>query len=802
MSIALRNMRRNPLYTGINLLGLSIGIACFILIALFIQDELSYDQYHSQSDRIYRLVEKIDLEGQGEESSSNPFPTGPALQNDYPQLIEEVVRLFDNQVEKQTLGIVGTDKKFSEESVFFADSNLFRVFDFPLALGNGETALAGPNKIILGQEIASKYFGSAEAAMGKQLMYDGNIQLVVSGVLGEIPSQSHFQMRALISFPTLRGLGEGFRRTMDRNWVWNPNWTYILLAEDIGPAELEREFPRFVEKYYPDFMKKQITHYLQALGDIHLTSRLDYEIEQNSSEANLYIFAAIALFILLIACINFMNLATARSANRAREVGVRKTVGADRWQLIRQFLGESILTSLFAGLLAFVWVEALMPLFNTLSGKSLDSGLLLSFEFAGSLLLLGVIVGIVAGVYPAFFLSAFKPSAVLKGHARSGATGRVFRQGLVVLQFVISLVLIISTATIFRQYLFMQDAALGFQKDQVVVIPTKPVMVPRMEVFKNGLLGHTQIQQVTTMNEVLGVHHNVHEYNYEGMAEGEWQYYPSLLVDEDFVETFDLEIIAGRDFDKAFPRDDSLSVIVNEAMVRHMNWGSPEDALNQRFKTVTGQERIVGVVKDFNIVSLKEQIRPFVLDITHPRAQLFFTKNVAVRMEAGDPAEALAHMESVWQEVAPEHPFEYSFLSTQIDQLYQAENRLGDLIAYFSILAILIACSGLFALATYTAEQRTREIGIRKVLGASGSTIIRILATDFLLLILVAIPIAWFVAWISLDSWLQRFAFRTDTGLWVYLASAIGLLLLALLTVIFQTAKASQTDPAIALRSE
>ncbi|MEZ4828196.1 MAG: ABC transporter permease [Bacteroidia bacterium] len=794
--IALRNLRRNPLYAGINILGLAVGITCFVLIVLFVRDEWSYDKYHSKSDRIYRLVGKIDLEGQGEESSSNPFPVGPTLINDYPGLIEQVVRFFDFQVEKRTLRV--GDVMFSEPDVFFADSNVFQVFDFPLLRGDKTTALKGPNLIVISEEMAKRYFGE-EDPIGKQILYEGQVNLQVTGILGKIPPQSHFEFQALISFPTLR---QYIGQTLEQNWVWNPNWTYILLKEGTSPEELEAQFPAFIQKYYPDFIKPQITHYLQKLTDIHLKSHLDYEIEPNSSETNIYIFLAIGIFILIIACINFMNLATARSAGRAKEVGMRKVLGAFRTQIIRQFLGESLVMSFLAVIASLLLIFLFLPLFNDISGKSLSANQLLEPEFLIALLVLGGMVGFISGLYPAFYLSSFLPVKVLKGKLKSQAGDKLIRKGLVVTQFAISLGLIISTMVIYRQFRYMQTASTGFAKDQVVVIPAKPVIVPKIEVFREALLRNSSIRSMTIMNEILGIHHNVHEYNYEGMEPGKWIYFPSLIVDEYFARTFDLEFIAGRDFSKDHPTDDTLALIINETMVKNLGWGTPQDALGKQFYTPRGHERVTGVVKDFHFVSLKDKIRPFVLDITTGGARNFFTKNIAVRISPGDTEPTLAYIEEQWAALAPEHPFEYTFLDSQINNLYKDEGKLADLVRYFSILAIFIACLGLFALASYTAEQRTKEIGIRKVLGSSVFQIVGLLARDFILLVLIANLIAWPLAGWFMHRWLSGFAYHTSLSLWLFFGAGLGVTGIAFLTILFQSLKAGSADPIAALRED
>ncbi|GAB4410529.1 MAG: ABC transporter permease [Bacteroidia bacterium] len=795
--VAWRNMLRNKRYTLINVLGLSVGLVCFIWIMLYVQDERSYDRFHRHHARIYRVVEKIDLEGQGEESSSNPFPVGPALQNDYPQLIEQSVRFFDFQVEWQTLRI--GDKKYAQRDVFFVDSTVFDVFDFPLAEGDPAMALDGPNQIVISRDLAQKLFGRSTGVLNEQIVYEGGLPLAVTGVFGDVPPQSHFHFEAFISFATLRPMmGQG----LTRNWVWNPNWTYLLLREGVDPAELAAQFPAFIQKYYPDFIKPQITHYLQPLTDIHLHSHLDYEIEPNSDARNIYIFSLIGIFILLIACINFMNLATARSARRAREVGMRKVLGAQRGQLVRQFAGESLLMTLLALMLAILVADLAMPLFGQMAGKTSGSATLYSPSFLSMLLGTGLVVGLAAGLYPAFYLSAFDPATVLKGAIRLRRGDQYLRKGLVVLQFSISLALIIATGVIYRQFVFLRTADTGFERDQILVIPTKSVMVPKIDVFREGALRHSGVQSVTRMNEILGVHHNVHEYNYEGMAMDRWIYFPSLIVDEDFIETFGLEIVAGRGFSRAHPGDDTLGVVVNEAMLRELGWADPAAAIGQQFYTPHGHERVIGVVKDFHAVSLKDKIRPFVLDMIKGPSGNFFTKNLAVRIRGGDIPATLRHLEAQWDAVAPAHPFEYSFLNHRIDDLYRDERRLGELVAYFAVLAIFIACLGLFALASFTAEQRTKEIGIRKVLGASVQQITRLLTGDYLRLILLASLLAWPVAWLGLQRWLGQFAYRIDMPWWVFGLATLAVLGIALGTVLYQSLRASYTDPVHALRDE
>ncbi len=719
-----------------------------------------------------------------------------AMLTDYPQYIEEGVRLFNFQ--QPTLTLQYEDQKFNEKKIFFADSTFFKVFDFPLSQGDKNTALANPNSIILTKNLAHKYFGN-QNPMGKTLLYDGRTNLLVTGVFGDLPTQSHLDFDCLISFSTVNQLvGPGLLQ----NWVWNPNWTYFLLRKGVDPKELEKQFPKFVQKYYPDFLKPQITHYLQPLTDIHLKSNLDYEMYPNSSESNIYIFSAVGILIILIACINFMNLATARSAKRAREVGMRKVLGADRFMLIKQFLGESLLLSFFAVIVSILLIELLMPLFNNLAGKQLSFKIFAEPSNLLLLLIVGVFVGLLSGIYPAFFLSASEPIRVVKGGIVNQPKGGLLRKGLVVLQFTISLALIIGTLVIYQQLGFMQNANLGFNKENVVLVSFRPAAANRYQPFKDDLLMNKNISSVTMMNEIIGEHHNTHEINYEGMEEGKWVYFPGLLVDEDFVKTFNLKIIAGRDFSKEYPREDSLSILVNESMLKELHWGDPESAINRRFKTIFGGERIVGVVKDFNFVSLKEPIGPFFLDISPASVRPFFLKYAAVRIKPGDVKNTISYIESKWNELIPQYPFEFSFLDENLNGMYKEQDNLGSLVGYFSILAILIACLGMFALASFNAEQRTKEIGVRKVLGATVSGIVFLFTKDFLKLVLIAVVIASPLAYFILNKWLEDFAYRVNISPLVFITAAAVTFFIALITVAYQAIKAANANPVKSLRYE
>ncbi len=793
LKIALRNLLRHKAYSAINILGLAIGISCFMLIFLFIMDEFSYDKFHSKAGRIYRLIEKIDNEGQGEESSSAPLPVAEALQTAYPNYIESIVRFFNFQ--QPTLSLQVGDNKYNEKNLFFVDSTLFEIFDYKLEKGDPKTALDNPNSIILTKPMAEKLFGR-EDPMGKTIIFEGKYNVMVTGIFEPLPSQSHINFDCLLSYSTIYTFtGPNF----GTNWVWNPAWTYILLKKGVRPADLEKEFPDFVKKNYPPIVKDQVVHYLQPLTSIHLHSDLDYEIQKNNKIATVYIFGIVGILILFIACINFMNLATARSAKRAREVGMRKVLGAERAQLIKQFIGESILISLIAVFISIFLIELLLPLFNSFSEKSLTFGFIANPFLLLILVTAGLIVGMFAGTYPAFFLSSAAPIKTLKGKYESGSRSAFLRKGLVVAQFTISSILIIGTIIIYEQLTYMQNADLGFNKEYVVVIPTRPSMLQQIEALKNEFLRNRSVKKVTVMDEIIGQHHNTHPFHYEGLESDKQVFFPGLIIDEDFLETFDIKIVAGRNFSKEYPRDDSLSVLINEAMVKSLGWKSPDEALGKEFRSAFGNERVVGVVKDFNYVSLQEPIGPYFFDMVNFP---FFKRFMAVKINGADVHNTIEHLEKCWTQIAPAFPFEFSFLDENLDQLYKSQANLSKLIGYFSILAIFIACLGMFALSSFTAEQKTKEIGIRKVLGASTPGIVNLLSKEFLKLVLLANLFAWPVAYFAMNKWLDDFAFRINIQFWSFIAAAIVSIMIALMTISYQSIKAAIANPIRSLRYE
>lgn len=793
--VSFRNLWKQKLYTLINLLGLATGIACFVLIGLYVQYQRGFDRFVPHNERVYRVVGEIEMEGQGEHSSSMVFGLGPTLLHDHPELIERQCRWFDFQDPQHTLKVgdsLSTDKMFTESGLYLVDSTVFDIFNYPLVQGDPKTALSKPGSIVLSQELAKKYFGDADP-MGQMMKWDNAMDVQVTGILGEIPQNSHIKFTGLVSFYTIT---QFWRNIEKNNWVWNPCWTYVRLKEGITKAEVDRIFPDFIQKYYPDFLKNQIGHELQPLNDIHLTSKLDFEMHQNGDKGSVNILWAIGFFIIVLAGVNFMNLATARSAYRAREVGVRKTNGATRGQLIGQFLAESVLMSLIAALIALLLIQLLMPAFNQLAGEAIPLPTMLVPGVLG----IAVVVGLLSGIYPAFFLSSFQPAVVLKANAAGTSKGQALRKSLVVVQFAIALVLIIGTVFVKKQHDHLQSVDLGFNKEQVILIPVRaPMSDVYLAVFPE-LKKISGVKAVSWANDIIGKKHNTHEFNWGTMEQGKWTYLPCLYVNPEFQQAMDIELLAGRWFSREFPGDDSLSVIINETFAKQLHPDDPTKAIGERMDTPHGEERVIAVTKDFAFDPLFKAVQPFVFDMTTDIGQ--WLRYIYIRTEGGDPTPVIEAARREWNARTTQFPFEYQFLDDQLDMQYEAQGRLAKLVGIFSLLAVFIACLGLFALASWTAEKRTREIGIRKVMGADTLRITYLVTRDFLVLVLIGAVLAIPLAWLGVGRWLENFAFRTAIEPLVFVLAALVVLLIATVTVSFRAIRAAQTDPVRALRHE
>ncbi len=790
ITVAVRNLLRHKAYSLINISGLAIGMACCILILLYVQDELSYDRYHENAGRIYRLALEAQIPGKVLKAPVTPGPMGPAFANDYPEVIS-AVRFYRDPWHNPLVS--HGDKRFYQERFFFADSNVFDMFTFPLIRGNPKTALREPNSIVITEEMAEKYFGN-EDPMGKVLAVELRHMLAdfrVTGILRRIPHNSHFRFDCLAPIANVSDL---WRDIFD-NWGNYLVCTYLLLRKDPRPALLEEQFPSFMNTHMKD-EQMSITLHLQPLTRIHLHSHLEYEIEPNSDIAYIYVFSAIAFFILVIACINFINLSTARSTNRAKEVGMRKAVGAHRLQLIRQFLGESVFLSLIALMLAIALVELALPALNALAGKELAMG------YGGNLpVLLGLVgialfVGIVSGTYPAFFLSAFQLADVLKGTLKAGSKNPLLRRVLVVLQFAISIILIIGTGVVYNQLDYIRDKRLGFHKEHVIVLPIRGQEVRQnYEAIRSKLLQDPDILGVAASSRVPGGIIGKCSISPEG-AQNEFVV-PWLSVDHDFIETLGIELAAGRDFSKDFATDAAEAIMLNEAAVKRFGWESPHKAIGKKARFWGKKRAVTGVVKDFHISSLHHSIEPLVLHV-HPNDFLY----ISARIRSDHISDALDFLKHTWHEFAPNHPFEYFFLDDSFDKLYRAEHKLGRIFGSFSLLAISIACLGLFGLASFATEQRTKEIGIRKVLGASVSGIVLLLSKEFTKLVIVSNLIAWPIAYFAMKDWLENFAYHIHIGVGTFVLGGILALIIALLTVSFQAIKAALANPVDALRYE
>lgn len=798
---ALRNISRNKGFTTINISGLAIGMACCILVLLYTNDEFSFDRYPQQSDQIYRLVMGVTSQERGEiQTARTPPPWAPALANDYPE-VEDYVR-FKTPLVSWLISYEEKDKRFHEKGFYFADPSVFEFFNFALIKGYPKTALSEPNTVVLTESAAKKYFGD-EDPINKILRADNTYDFNVVGIIKDVPKHSHITFDILASFKTLStfAIYGGIEYETFRFMGLAPdNYTYLRLKKGTSSDQFLYKFPQFFEKYISTQMEQlglKIKPQLQPLKNIHLHSNIEAELQANSDINYIYIFSAIALFVLIIACINFMNLSTALSSKRASEVGLRKVVGAYRSQLIIQFLVETIFLTFIALFLAFILVQLLLPLFNYFSGKELS----LAFNNPWNILgIIGIVVfvGILSGSYPAFMLSSFQPATVLKGGVKAGSLNAVLRKVLVLIQFSISIIFIIGTGIVYSQLKFIQNRELGFNKEQVVVLPFGDPRARQIYLsYENLITQNPNVVAASGVSSLPGGLINNAAIRTEGMAPDQTVLVEFLFGDHDFLDVMGIELAAGRNFSLDFPTDTLAAFILNETAINQFGW--QDSPLEKRIQLGGWQGRVIGVVKDFHVKSLYQRIEPLMIHIApNPDAYHYF----AVKIKAENFQETLNFLEVKWKQVYPHDPFVYSFLDEDFDSQYRTEQLRGNIFISFSILAIFIACLGLFGLAAFTAEQRTKEIGIRKVLGASESGIVFRLSKEFTIWVLLANFIAWPVAFLAMDKWLQNFAYRTGIPMWIFFVAAVIALLIALITVSYQAIKAASSNPVEALRYE
>jgi len=793
--IAFRNLIRQRGYSLINVLGLSIGLAAFIMIVMFVRHELSFDRFHENSERIYRVCVNGMISGDPLDVAVSAPPTGEAMKREFPEIVS-VTRI---DALPQSVLFSFEDKKFYQEGLLFADSTFFDVFSFKLVRGNPEKALVDPYSLVITESLATKYFGN-EDPMGKTIRMNDKSNFTITGVVADPPSNSHFSFKMLASFTTR--LREGNARHY-QNWGSLSLYTYVLLAKNSDPRVLESKFPDLYMKYMEDLSKMdniRFEPYLQPITSIHLHSNLMAEIEPNSDIAYVYTFMAIALFILLIACINFMNLSTARSVKRSREVGMRKVVGAYRKQLIAQFIGESVIISFISMIVALLLVEILLPTFNHILDKEMKLQIFSDWRIVLFLGGLSILVGLLAGSYPAFYLSAFRPIKVLKGTLRSSSKKSNTRNVLVVVQFAISIFLIISTGIVYNQLSYLRNKKLGFDKEHMLIVPLRgDRLSANAEYLKSQFKQLSIVANVATSQFVPGKEMNGSGYVPEGYDENNPVIFFTNNTGFDYIETMGMEMVEGRAFSKDYTTDSS-AIIVNETLVKRLGWENPIGKKILSYDdTIPVERKIIGVVKDFHFRSLRSVIEPSVMFITANHARF-----MNIRLKPGNRKEQLKALQDKWGQVESVLPFDYFFLDNNFDSQYKADERLGELFIYFTLIAIFIACLGLFGLASYSAEQRTKEIGIRKALGSSVQGIIVMLSKQFTRWVIIANVIAWPVAWYFLDQWLAGFAYRIHLAecWYIFLLSALAALIIALLTVVYQAVKAALENPVDSLKYE
>lgn len=794
IKIAWRNLRNNKLYSMINILGLAIGISCCVLIYLYVGRELSYDAYNEKADRIFRMT-TVGIQ-QGKEVKF--APTSPIMASRLALNFPEIERVVRFNTSNRPLSY--KDKKLYDTRIFYSDSSLFDIFSFDILEGDPKTALTKPYSIVMTESTVKKYFGS-EPAYGKMIQLSDTVNFLVTAVIKDIPENSHFKFDCFLSRTTMNEMNKNnpeWINDNEENWFNCNTYSYFLLKEGADHKKLLPVFNAWMVKEQEE-LRKTVGMYntidLQPLRDIYLTSRLDadYKNVKHGDITYVYIFIGSAILILLIACSNFINLSTARSLNRAKEIGLRKVIGARRTQLVSQFLGESVFLAFVSGILSLIFVLPGLSIFNSLLGTSLS--------FTSDLWLVYILtilgVGILAGAYPALLMSSFAPVRSLKGRVSHNFLDVIFRKGLVVFQFSMAVILIIGTSIVLNQLNFIQNHNIGLNKEQVLAIDLKSLDFSKREVLVKEMERNSNIVSSSLNGFSFKSMSNITLLP-EGTSEKELTSCPVIAVDENFFKTYQVSFVAGRDFSKQHTTDLNEAFIINEAAVKEFGWKTPKAAIGKNIIWAFGKEgKVVGVVKDFNYASLKDQIKPLLAHI-YPQ---WFT-NLTLRLKTDNLHGTMEQLEMTWKKLSPQTPFVYAFAEDDFNSLYHAEMNMRTVLSVFTLLSVFVACLGLFGLATFTIRQRHREIGIRKVLGSSISGIVRLLSGDFLKLvgasILIAIPIAWYGA----NQWLQNFAYKTNVHWWTFFVAGLIALLIAFATVSIQAIKAALANPTKNLRTE
>lgn len=780
IKITARNIRKYKIFSIVNFLGLALGLACCILIMLWVIDETGYDKFNKNADNLYRLSLEYHNGDNVDEVAVTPGPMGPMLQAKVPQVINHC-RIV---CKPWTLLVSNGRDSYYENTIAFCDSTVFDMFDYKLLEGDPTSALAEPNTVVIDRDLAKKYFGNSDA-LGQTIKMLNRYELKITGVMEPIPTNSHLQFKALVNFEFLKN----FRFNVD-NWGDNSFYTYVQV-QDAKPETLEPVFTKLVAEAKED---ETTLINVMPITSIHLHSHLIADNYGNGDIRNIYIFSIIAMFVLLIACINFVNLSTARAIKRAKEVGLRKVLGANRSQLIKQFMGETMVLSCASLALALILVEIFLPTFNNLVGKSLS---LNSFGLGGFIVIMigiAAAVGVFSGIYPALVLSSFAPSKILKGSSHQVSSGAKLRKVLVVVQFSLSIMLIVGTVVVYQQVQYMTHKNLGFDKDQMVYMLANKSLQDNYELVRDELLKSDYVLAVTGTQQLPNdIAASTDGVDWEGRPEELDNFWYFAFVKPNFIDVFDMKLVEGRNFSDDFSTDSS-SYIVNETAAKLI---SSESVIGKRFALWHEDGKIIGVLKDYHFQSLHSKIEPLIYKIDNNRLNY-----ICAKLSGKDIPGALGYMKKAAGKFAPEFPFEYKFLDDTIEAKYRSDMQVGTILRYFTFLAIVIACLGIFGLTSFTIEQRKKEIGIRKVLGASEKYIVAMLCRELVILVLAANLIAIPLAWYFISNWLKNFAYHISLGWSVFVFGAILAVVVALLTVSYQSIKAAWANPVEALKHE